>query len=198
MTDINKPQLKWTYGDFGWGMTPMKITGPDDKELWAVMTEIRTMSGLSGFYMTPDVLDQVIASMTECRRDLHAMMDQEDRESRVFDEREARKRVPLDVAERVWATVNVDEDDDVDTIRNSMPLPAEPIVQRIEPGWRTRAAGKPLLMASDEHIMCSCGDAAMPPGFEQFRDGDGIVHRAPPSGPCFVADDARSQGSAEA
>jgi hypothetical protein len=125
-------QLPFSPNDVGWGMSPVRNEEGD----WLLYLEVWTNSAKMGLYFKlthwAEFLEKGMMAAEDLRK--HEIDNiQSERDRKAFTEEEAKRRVPLDVAEKIWQQINVDEDDDPDAIRNSMPLPAEPADRRSEP-----------------------------------------------------------------
>lgn len=96
---------------------------------WWLYIDLRTDSVHTGFYLPPERGKDFLEGVGPVLEYIAQQIDQARREREVFSEDTLRIRtqhIPPSVAEAIWANVNVDEGDDVDAVRNSMPLPIDP------------------------------------------------------------------------
>lgn len=131
MNDLNKPppittteHVMYNPVPLGWGMSLVK--DPKEGGEYFGLIEFRTDSTAFGGFLPGTKFLEYAEAVANVATEMRSQLAQAERERSIFEEAEARKRVPIDVAEKVWAAVNVDEGDDVDAIRSSMPLPVDP------------------------------------------------------------------------
>lgn len=122
------PQVTLPYSavPIGWGVTPIF-----DGEKWLMFLELKSASCQFGCFFAAEEAEPLVHGLAKVFDVVRQNTAQQQREKDVYSEQSLKERLggkslPPGVAEALWATINVDEDESVDDILNGMPLPFDP------------------------------------------------------------------------